>query len=312
MLLADKEAVKLRTQLRMLEIRSREMFLYVDNCRAVGTASTVLAGLAFFGLVYTDQDYFKDSHEIAKFCYCLSNTVAMCCGLLVAMACTAITMLGPGLALRGPEGSMNRAVDGMLLEFDQVSVLFHFTVVAFLGVCISYAWLDASVSVYCSTILTVLCLVVQYAVVEQVQALEGTFPLRTIALVSGKFSAGVGHQFGVDMGVHAESARPAHAERLRVERPHRSEQPPSAEATLGGISEDEIATAHCAPAASSIGGEHPHLATGVGILGAPAACRTDQPAAHALRSVHSRPAQKGRRRQRSNLFFHDLPITSMH
>ena len=42
--------------------------------------------------------------QFAKFCYCLFNTIAMSCGLLTSLASAAITLLGPGLALRGPEG----------------------------------------------------------------------------------------------------------------------------------------------------------------------------------------------------------------
>eukprot|EP00965_Chrysotila_dentata_P215349 6188721-Pleurochrysis_carterae.AAC.1 len=50
------------------------------------------------------MDYFKNSTEVAKFFYCTGNTICMCMSLEIAMATTAITMLGPGLALRGPDG----------------------------------------------------------------------------------------------------------------------------------------------------------------------------------------------------------------
>jgi len=51
MLFADKLALENRTKVRLLLIRERELNLYVQNCRAVGTVAALLAGLAFSSLV---------------------------------------------------------------------------------------------------------------------------------------------------------------------------------------------------------------------------------------------------------------------
>ena len=37
--------------------------------------------------------------------------------LIAVLNSTLCSMLGPGLALRGPDGSMHRAVDGLMLEY---------------------------------------------------------------------------------------------------------------------------------------------------------------------------------------------------
>ena len=37
--------------MRLLEIRERELALYTNNCRTVGTVAAVMAGLAYSGLV---------------------------------------------------------------------------------------------------------------------------------------------------------------------------------------------------------------------------------------------------------------------
>jgi len=52
----------------------------------------------------------------------------LCCLRRLVMATTAITMLGPGLALRGPDGSMNLAVDGILFEFELLYRLLNLTI----------------------------------------------------------------------------------------------------------------------------------------------------------------------------------------
>ena len=54
-LFADKAALENRTKVRLLEIRARELTLYTNNCRTVGTVAAVMAGLAYSGLVGSPQ-----------------------------------------------------------------------------------------------------------------------------------------------------------------------------------------------------------------------------------------------------------------
>ena len=49
--------------------------------------------------------------------YLVGNTSAMCLGLQAVAGTTILTMLGPGRALRGPDGSMHETVDGLAAEF---------------------------------------------------------------------------------------------------------------------------------------------------------------------------------------------------
>ena len=90
--------------------------------------------------------YFQSSSELVKLLYCLGITVCMCLSLDLVLATTAITMLGPGLALRGPDGSMHTAVDGILHEFELVSRLFRATIGWFLGLVVVWVSLSLSLS----------------------------------------------------------------------------------------------------------------------------------------------------------------------
>ena len=47
----------------------------------------------------------------------------MCFALRNVFGTTMLTMLGPGKALRGPDGSMHAAVDGMLDCFQEIALL---------------------------------------------------------------------------------------------------------------------------------------------------------------------------------------------
>mmetsp|Transcript_40132 Transcript_40132/g.88113 ORF Transcript_40132/g.88113 Transcript_40132/m.88113 type:complete len:322 (+) Transcript_40132:141-1106(+) len=187
MLFADKLALENRTKVRLLLIRERELNLYVQNCRAVGTVAALLAGLAFSSLIYTKMDYFKNSTEVAKFFYCTGNTICMCMSLEIAMATTAITMLGPGLALRGPDGSMHSAVDGILVEFEQISRMFNGTILSFVVVVVTYAWTAAGVNWLCSIMITVLCMSIIFVMQVRTMVVETNFPLKSAPLISGAF-----------------------------------------------------------------------------------------------------------------------------
>ena len=157
MLFADKAALENRTKVKLLTIRERELTLYTNNCRTVGTVSALMAGIAYSALVslpdwrmsctcgaqttcaccsrgpsdseshstssppclhicsqiYTKMSYFQESAIVAQFLYILGIVVCMCLSLKNVLGTTMLTMLGPGKALRGPDGSMHTAVDGM-------------------------------------------------------------------------------------------------------------------------------------------------------------------------------------------------------
>lgn len=125
MLYADKAALENRTKVRLLAIRERELVLYTQNCRTVGTVAALMAGIAYSAIIYTKMEYYQDSSWLIQTFYTLSLTVCMSLSLSTVMSTTAISMLGPGLALRGPDGSMHSAVDGILIEFKSISRQVH-------------------------------------------------------------------------------------------------------------------------------------------------------------------------------------------
>ena len=67
--------------------------------------------------------------------------MAMGCALLSVCNSCFCVMFGPGLALRGPEGSMPRAVDGMAKERENVFMFFGLGLVCFHLSGITLSWL---------------------------------------------------------------------------------------------------------------------------------------------------------------------------
>ena len=190
MLYADKAALENRTKVRLLSIRERELTLYTNNCRTVGTVSALMAGIAYSALIYTKMAYFQESSIAQQFCYITGLVVCMCLSLRNVLGTTMLTMLGPGKALRGPDGSMHAAVDGMLDAFDGISYVQHLTVYSFMATSVVYAWGAASMSVFSSVLLTTLIAGMTYVMHVQSGIVERAFPMRLIPLVSGAFFAG--------------------------------------------------------------------------------------------------------------------------
>ena len=71
------------------------------------------------------MEYFQNAEVLNQVLYCLGITVVLGFSLRVVLGTTMLTMLGPGKALRGPDGSMHSAVDGMLDEFEGIAITFH-------------------------------------------------------------------------------------------------------------------------------------------------------------------------------------------
>lgn len=103
-----------RPQVSLLKIREKELQFYTQNCIAIGTQAALLSGFAYNGIIQVDIP--EESSDVLKSFYLCVTTAAMGFELIAVLNSTLCSMLGPGLALRGPDGSMHRAVDGLMLE----------------------------------------------------------------------------------------------------------------------------------------------------------------------------------------------------
>lgn len=81
----------------------------------VASLAALLAGLGQSGLIYTKYIDLNlcDEHETlcAEFTYPIAMTLTMCFALFTMWGCMLVTLYAPGLALRGPHGSMDVCVE---------------------------------------------------------------------------------------------------------------------------------------------------------------------------------------------------------
>lgn len=140
MLHADKRALEQNLKVNLLRIREKELHFYTENCVAIGTQASLLAGFAYAGLIQVDiPDHVNETLKTAYLCV---TTTAMGLELVAVLNSTLCSMLGPGLALRGPDGSMHKAVDEMMEEYRLTFFFFGIGLVAFHFSALLFAWLE--------------------------------------------------------------------------------------------------------------------------------------------------------------------------
>ena len=186
MLYADKQALETDLKVSLLSIRERELNLYATNCRSIGTQAALLAGFAYGGCCLASYFFPDESSGISRAVYLVVTTCAMDLNVAALLASTVCAMLGPGLALRGPDGSMEQAVEGLALEFRFTFVIF------FLG--LSFFYVSAMLYVMIvlnhvlSALLTLLMAVFIWHTFVSLKRIYKKFRLPSHRAVAGHFA----------------------------------------------------------------------------------------------------------------------------
>jgi hypothetical protein len=141
MLLASK--LQLETQLSQsaLQIENRELQFFNANLGGMAKRCAMLSGFAFKAYRKTEfEGVYGESVELKMLFKGCCGMAMSChlCGCLIAV----ITMvMGPGLALRGPVGSITRAVEQMRIERRAVILFFGIGIFFFFFAAALYSWL---------------------------------------------------------------------------------------------------------------------------------------------------------------------------
>lgn len=159
MLAADKLLMQSQIKQNAVALREKELKLHYENFNAVGTQAAVLAGFAMTALAEVTvppscsmlepnsplRAYTMDSPQCTSIWLkgAFYMFVLLCMAAQIHCVCntTFITVWGAGLALRGPDGSMMAACDGMVAERKQVFMSFGIGLVAFLCSAIALSWI---------------------------------------------------------------------------------------------------------------------------------------------------------------------------
>jgi len=140
MLYADKNALRTQLKVNMLKIRERELLFYTNNCLSISTSAALLAGFAWYGL--TEVPFDERANAVTQTLYLVVTTLIMGLELLTVVNATLCAILGPGLALRGPDGSMHTAVNGMMTHYKFTLACFTGGLICFMLSALLYGWMQ--------------------------------------------------------------------------------------------------------------------------------------------------------------------------
>lgn len=149
MLSAQKRALQATLTQDVVALQNQELSFYYNNFASINTMSAVIGGFAFSGLVIgtTYTGFFttaKTTRYIVIQCFYLSASCSIGFCMITCIMCTALNVRGPGLALRGPEGSLKRSVDLMRTYQRHVNSSLTLGIVFFHLTAMTYSWIMLS------------------------------------------------------------------------------------------------------------------------------------------------------------------------
>ena len=153
MLRAEQLALIQQANQQLLTIRELELDYYTTAFSNLGTICSFIAGFSINALTslapmqYNCAEFWRTLYAICLIT-CISS--ALHCSLSTSFA----GIFGSGLALRGPSGSMVRAVDGLIAEKEQIYASFVLTIISFQGTafCISWIVMSNTAASVCSAV----------------------------------------------------------------------------------------------------------------------------------------------------------------
>lgn len=171
MLKAIKTGTLTELQVRTLNIREKELNYWTTTFSTMATMSALIAGFTYGGLTVNLP---KDVSSLITVGYLAATTLSMTFALLTIIISTFCNMFGPGLALRGGEGSesVHKAIEHMKGEskksfkFFMVSLSFFHTS-CFLLMWLLYSWLVSIIINVVLLIFLVLFLQHGFEIVDQ-------------------------------------------------------------------------------------------------------------------------------------------------
>lgn len=114
MIRVDAIALQNNAKQRELEIREKELVFFLDNLNAILVSASFLGANSFAAI--TTNSFPPNVSLFLEVSYYAMTLLSMSLNLIATLNATICVMFGPGLALRGPENGMERAVLGLQTE----------------------------------------------------------------------------------------------------------------------------------------------------------------------------------------------------
>jgi hypothetical protein len=123
----------------MMELREKELNLSIDNFSAIGTQAALLSGFSM--TAFAELNVPENAPWGLQFSFYMFTAIAFSASLHCVCNTTFVTVWGPGLALRGPDGSIDKAIDGMIEERVQIFTSFGLGLLSFQMAAMIAGWM---------------------------------------------------------------------------------------------------------------------------------------------------------------------------
>ena len=160
MLSAEHYALEHRAVQALLDIRQREVSYMTERFNSIGTQSSLIGGFVVAQLTAMQPGGDNNTLEGIKQVFWASSAISLACSVHCILNSTFAAVWGPGLALRGPTGSVSRAYWSMVNERRHIMIayvasLFFFVIQTVMGFYITDAKIGFSTSsVFATTTMT--------------------------------------------------------------------------------------------------------------------------------------------------------------
>lgn len=126
---AEQELLLQNSNQEVLAIRQQELTYFSTFFNSFSLQAALLAGFVLNSLNDNEYDRFA-GHQLADYVYWIFSAVLFAAALHCILTTVYCTVYGAGLALRGPVGSMVRAVDGdicvyIIYTFNTLSSIYN-------------------------------------------------------------------------------------------------------------------------------------------------------------------------------------------
>lgn len=140
MLYASKVALANQARINMLNMRYLELSLYTNSVRNLAVKCVLLGAIGWSGIVYTKKDLYQLAEIYFMHAYPICLYFVFGYSVVAVSSFNLIALMAPGLALRGPDGSVHLAVEGMMIEYRTATGYFGKAMVWVFVTYIVYAW----------------------------------------------------------------------------------------------------------------------------------------------------------------------------
>mmetsp|Transcript_17367 Transcript_17367/g.17453 ORF Transcript_17367/g.17453 Transcript_17367/m.17453 type:complete len:213 (+) Transcript_17367:230-868(+) len=139
MLAADRLLLETNLRQSAIKLREKELNLFTNNFSALGTQAAVLAG--FTTTCFIEISLPETVHVLAKSLIHIFAVISICANITCVSLSTIVSVWGSAKALRGKDGSMDDAVDGMSAECDIIFKAFGLGLAGNLCTVLAACWI---------------------------------------------------------------------------------------------------------------------------------------------------------------------------